>query len=101
MIGAAATSGSGGDNITHFAGIRLRLTGEGDMHCAFYGLDDVESQTLVDIPMASTSRVSPLRLANFTNQVGALELNIDGLDDNFRCNRIIIYAKTLWIAIPA
>jgi hypothetical protein len=100
-LGAAASSGSGGDNITHFAGIRLRITGEGDLQARFIGLDEVETHNLVEIPLSLTSRTSLLRLGNFVNQQAQLELSMSELDDNFRCNRIIIYARTLWMEVPA
>ena len=100
-LGAAASSGSGGDNITHFAGIRLRITGEGALQSRFIGLDEVETYTLLSLTLSTTSRISLFRLANFVNQQSMLEMSITELDENFRCNRIIVYAKTIWKEVPA
>jgi hypothetical protein len=100
-LGAAASGGSGGDNITHFNGIRVRVTGSGNLRPTFKSLDDVTSLVLVPLVMASTGERSLYRICNYVTQQAALELTCTAADETFRINRIIIYAKTIYKMVPA
>ena len=93
-------AGSGGDNITHIGAIRLRVTGSGLLRPTIFTQDRVTSQTLGPITMASANAYSPLRLCNFVSQYGVLRLETTEINETFRINRIIIYAKTLYTMIP-
>ena len=47
--GAAFSEQSSGENITHFAAIRIRLVGTGSLKMKVYSLDDVRSKTVSSI----------------------------------------------------
>jgi len=98
--GSARENKSSGENINHYASIRLRANGAGNLIPKFYGLDEVETQTLVSLPMSSTPGREPTRLANFQQQRALLELKTTEIDETMRINRIIIYARPVFVEFP-
>lgn len=98
--GAAISEGSSGENISHFAAIRIRMTGSGSLRMAAYSLDDVKSKTLVPFTMAATARIIPTRIVNFMEQRAAFEIKTTAIDEHFRINRIIIFTKEVFTSYP-
>ena len=92
--------GSRQEDIVHFGGVRLRVTGSGNLDMTFKSLDDVDTQTLVPIIMSSTSAREPTRLANFISQRGRLQISTNAIDETFRINRVIVFAKPIWTQFP-
>ena len=99
-IGAARSHGSGGENINHFTGVRMRVVGTGDLQMTLFSQDSVRSQTLVSFTMATVARVSPFRLVNFVEQRAQLEGKTTAIDETFRINRIILYLKPIFTMEP-
>jgi len=98
---AVDRGGSSGENISHFTGVRMRLVGAGDLQMFFHSLDEVESQTLVPFTMAATTNRESFRLANFNQQRAMLEVKTTEINEYFKINRIIIFAKELWTDYPS
>jgi hypothetical protein len=98
--GAALSEQSSGESISHFTAIRIRINGTGNLRLAVYSLDDVESQTLVPIVLATATKIIPTRLCNFTQHRAAFELKTTAINEKFRVNRIIIFSKELWTSWP-
>lgn len=86
----------GSENILHFAAVRLRVNGAGNLRMMFLGLDDVASEVLVPLVMASAPGREPTRLCNFQGQRSTLRISTTALDEVFTINRIIVFAKELW-----
>ena len=98
--GAVLSEGSSGENISHFAAIRIRLNGTGNLLMSVYSLDDVRSKTLVPFTMATTTRIIPTRLVNFMEQRASFELKTTEIDERFRINRIVIFTKEVFTSYP-
>jgi|SRR6187402_718337 len=98
--GAALTEGSQGDNISHFAAIRVRVTGVGQLQMKVLSLDDVKSKTLVPFTLQQTSRIIPTRIVNFMEQRASFEFTAPEIDTYFRINRITIYIKEVYTSYP-
>jgi hypothetical protein len=98
--GAALSEMSSGENISHFAAIRVRVNGTGSLNMTVYSLDDVRSKTLVPITMQASTRIIPTRLVNFTEQRAAFELGTTAIDEKFRINRIVIFMKEVFTSYP-
>ena len=96
-----AKDGSGGENIVHFNGVRMRVVGSGNLLMSLYSLDDVRSFTLVPFTLASTTRFEPFRLANFMEQRASLEIKTTAINEWFRINRVLVYAKPTFVDYPA
>jgi hypothetical protein len=84
---------SSGENISHFTAVRMRVTGSGNLDMVLYSLDDVISQNLVPLVMASATNIQPTRLCNFNQQRAALHLSVDVIDEWFNIKRIMLFTK--------
>lgn len=98
--GAALSEGSSGEQISHFAAIRIRVTGTGNLKLAVFSLDDVRSKTLVALTMQTTNRIIPTRLVNFMEQRASFEGKTTEIDEVFNINRIIIFQKEVFTSYP-
>lgn len=87
-------------DLIHVNAIRFRITGTGELQIKLIGLDSVLTQTLVPLTMASAPGREPQRLANFINQKIQYELKTTEIDEIFRINRIIVFAKPQWSEFP-
>lgn len=92
--------GSKAEEICHYAGVRLRVTGAGNLRMTLFSLDDERSNVLAPLAMQATTGREPTRLANFTSQRAMLEIKITAIDEKFVINRIIIFEKTVWSQYP-
>ena len=93
-------SSGNGENEHHVVAVRLRLTGAGNLKLALTDLNQVQTQNLVDLPISATTRIEPTRLANFQSQRIRLELSTTEIDEHFKINRIIIFAKPVAVEYP-
>lgn len=100
MPGAALSEGSTGENIQHFAAIRIRVNGNGNLLIKANSLDLVRSKTLVPMVMTQSARIIPTRIVNFVEQRASFELKTTGVGDYVRINRIIIYTKEIFTSYP-
>jgi len=98
--GAALSETSSGENISHFAAIRIRLNGVGNLKMSVYSLDNVRSKTLVPFLMQLQTRIIPTRIVNFTEQRASFELKTTELGERFRINRIVIFMKETATSYP-
>jgi len=98
--GAALSEGSSGESISHYAAIRIRVTGVGNLKMQVSSLDDVRSKTLVPLVMQATNRIIPTRLVNFTEQRASFELKTTEINEKFRINRIVIFTKEVFTSYP-
>lgn len=92
--------GSHAEEILHFAGIRIRVTGSGNLDLQFQSLDGVDRQTLSPLVMSTVTAREPTRLANFISQRGALVISTNVINEIFRINRVIVFAKPIWSQFP-
>ena len=98
--GAALSEQSSGEDISHFAAIRVRVNGTGQLRMAVYSLDNVRMKNLVPLQMQTNARIIPTRLVNFMEQRAAFELGTTEIDEVFRINRIIVFSKQVFTSYP-
>lgn len=98
--GTARPSSGEDEGITHFGAVRMRLTGTGSLLMSFYSLDDTNNQTLVPFTMIASSNIEPTRLSNFNEQRAALKIQTTEINEYFRINRIILFAKNIYTSYP-
>lgn len=96
-----AKKNQGGEYEHHVVSVRMRVTGSGNMDLALTDLDDIQTETLVPIVMAATTRIEPLRLANFQSQRVRLVGGVSEIDEWFQIQRILIFAKPVAQEYPA
>ena len=98
--GAALSEKSSGENISHFAAIRIRITGVGSLKMKVLSLDDVKAKTLVPLVMSRDSRIIPTRLVNFVEQRASFELKTSDIGERFRINRVVVFMKEIYTSYP-
>ena len=98
--GSAYSEGSSGEQISHFAAIRVRVSGVGNLLMKVYSLDDVRSKTLVPFVLAPINRIIPTRIVNFTEQRASFEFKTTEMDERFRINRIVIFSREVFTSYP-
>lgn len=96
----ATQMGSKAEEICHFNGVRIRVYGNGNLRMTLFSLDQVNSNVLVPVPMASPTAREPTRLANFVSQRAMLEIKTTAINEMFHVNRVIVFAKLLWTQFP-
>jgi len=92
--------GSHLEEILHFGGIRLRVTGAGNLQLRLLSLDNTTINSLAPITMSSITNREPTRLANFITQRGALTIFTTELNEQFNINRVILFLKPIWTQYP-
>jgi len=101
LVRFAYTDVSEGENIIHIGSIRIRAVGTGNLLLRLLSLDDILIQTLVPVPMTLTTDRQPTRLCNFMTQRASLEIKTSVLNETFKINRIILYAKEVYTEFPS
>jgi|SRR5438552_11006643 len=101
ILARRSSSISGVEAEYHIVGIRLRVTGSGNLHLALLGLDDIQRSELKTLPLSSTNRFEPMVLSNFQSQRVRLELKTTEIDERMDVSRIIIFAKPVAVEYPS
>lgn len=99
-VGAATSEQSSGESTSHFASIRIRVDGIGQLQLAVFSLNDVRSKALAPLSMLEKARYSPTRLVNFVEQRASFEIKTIKKGEKFRLNRIVIFTKELYKSYP-
>jgi len=89
----AKRSSSGSELIYHIAGVRLRVVGSGSLRMFLRSLDNIRSFTMLPLAMSATTDKEPTRLGNMRSQRTQLELRVNEIDEYFKIQKIIIFAK--------
>ncbi len=84
----------------HIVAVRLRVVGTGNLLLSLEDYDAIQTQSLVALPMQASTRIEPMRLANFQSQRTRLIGQVTELDENFDIHRIIIFAKPVATEYP-
>jgi hypothetical protein len=97
----AKKSKNSGEYEHHVVGVRMRVTGSGNMDLALADLDDIQVQQLVPIVMAAATRIEPFRLANLQSQRIRLVGEVTEINEWFQIQRILLYGKPVAQEYPA
>lgn len=99
MPSSAALSGSQ-DNIVHYTSVRMRIIGAGQLDMTMFSQDDIFSSVLLPFTMTATTNIRPTRLMNFQHQRAYLKGSTDVINEWFEINKIVIYAKEVFVEYP-
>jgi hypothetical protein len=98
---ASAGFSSTQDNIVHYASLRMRIVGSGSLGMRMVSQDDIYSQTLVPFSLQAATNIRPTRLMNFQHQRAHLECKTTAIGEWFKINKIVIYAKEVFVDYPS
>ena len=97
----ARKSKDSGEYEHHVVGVRMRVLGSGNLQMELADLNDTQVQSLVPFAMQATTRIEPLRLANFQSQRVRFVGRVEELGEYFTIQRIIVFAKPVAQEYPA
>lgn len=89
------------DNIVHFTSLRMRIIGSGSLVMTMRSQDNIYSSSLVPFTMQAATNIRPTRLMNFQHQRAQLECKTTGQGEWFSINKIVIYAKEVFVDYPS
>ena len=89
------------DVIVHYTGLRMRITGTGNLLMTMSSQDNIYTQTLSPFAMSVATNIRPTRLMNFQHQRAALEGKTTVINETFKINKIIIFAKAVFSEYPS
>lgn len=87
-------------DILHIAGVRLRVTGSGNLKMSLRSLDDEVVEDLEPTVMQSATSREPFTLANYISQRGQIKVGTTGIDETFVISKIVIFTKLLYSDYP-
>lgn len=88
------------ESILHFGLARIRVTGSGALKLIIKGYDSNPSFNLAPITMQLGPGRESDRLCNLSNQRAQLRVYVTDLNEYFRINRIVLFAKTIYNQYP-
>lgn len=89
------------DVIVHYTSLKMRITGTGSLQMRMISQDSIYEQVLVPFSMSAATNIRPTRLMNFQHQRAHLEGKTTEINEKFRINKIIIFAKAVFAEYPA
>lgn len=101
MPASSAALSSSQDNIVHYTAVRMRILGSGSLLMTMFSQDDIFSSVLVPFTMTAATNIRPNRLMNFQHQRACLEGKTTGINEWFKINKIVIYAKEVFVEYPS
>lgn len=97
---ASGNNKSGGENISHWTAVRLRINGNGVIRMTLSSLDGNITQTLATINMNAAPGREPRVLCNFSQQRAFLRMETTDIGETMKVNRIIMFGRQLWTDYP-
>ena len=84
------------ESYVHFGGVRIRVTGAGNLVMTFQNLDTTVTQPITPLVMSTAPGAEPFTLSNYIAQRAFLRIETLNLNETFRINRVIVYVKPIW-----
>lgn len=100
MASTPVSMPSKGEMISHFTGVTLRVNGSGNLKLKFVSLDDIAENVMLPLAMAIRTDREPTRLGNMMQQRAYFELGTTEINETFKINRIIVWAKPVFTSYP-
>jgi len=86
--------------VIHYGGIRFRVNGSGNLRITYQSLDNVKNKVLIPLVMATGTDKEPFRLGNFVTQRMFVRVETTDIDEIFKINRVIVFARPLYSQYP-
>lgn len=84
----------------HFAGIRLRIKGTGNLQITLAGLDAVTTSTAPSLALSAAPGKPLWRGFNFKNERCAVKLRMSNANERFTLTHFSLFYKILWTSRP-
>lgn len=89
-----------GEYVNHYTGIRLRVTGVGNLKCKFLSLSETLEYDMVPLVMFPQTNRQADRLANFNQERATLLIETTEFDEHFRIEKLMVFIKIVGTGYP-
>lgn len=86
--------------ILHANGVRVRVTGSGNLITYLRSLDAINNQQLLPLVMSAKTNREPTILANFIDQRIQFEFRTTEYDERFNLSKIIVFIRPVASGYP-
>lgn len=87
-------------DVKHYNGVRMRVTGEGQLQQVFQSLDSINTEDLSALTLKTINNLSPFCLANFIDQQCSLRVYMSNTNNFMAVSQIVIFFKKLYTGYP-
>ena len=98
--GSTYLIGEDNESVDHFALLRLRARGSGNLLITLYGEDEVLSLSPTPLVLTALPGKSISRKINFVNERCSIKLEVNSADDWFNISRLILFANEQFLERP-
>lgn len=96
----AKSKSSDEELVNHYGGVRLSVTGVGNLRLKLYSKDEIKISPLISLPLNIQDNKSPTRISNFTQQKAKLEVRVSELNETFKINKMIVFVRPVAKSYP-
>jgi len=86
--------------VYHYAAVRLRVEGSGQLRMRLISLSDVKEAIMVPLPMQDPIDDLQTKLVNFKKEKARLEIKTTAIDEVFSISKILIFTKPVASSYP-
>lgn len=90
---------SQGEAINHFNGMRLRVTGAGNLQVTAWSFQEASSEVILPYAMQASTKIQPTLLMNSKEHRISIELKTTEINEWFNIGRIIIFSKPIYTSV--
>ncbi len=83
-------------DVHHFNELSLRVKGSGNLVITLYGLDDVNTKVLSDLPLSSAPGKLKHKWINFVNEAISIKLSVSAFNEWFNCAGLNVFGIEQW-----
>lgn len=87
-------------NIIHFNGVRIRMTGNGNLHQSLASLQNFDTYPMVDAPLLAATDRELFTLANFKKQRAQFQFHTSEIGESFLISKIVIFVRPVESGYP-
>ena len=88
------------EEISHYAGVRVRAVGQGQINFVMQSLDTIYTDILSPLTLLTANATQPFQISNFVNQRAALRFYTQNTDDYMEVSKLIIYTTPIATGYP-
>lgn len=92
---------SSGDALNHYAALRLRINGSGNLDVTLYGIDDAPLAIPPFVLISTSPSLEFTRLVNFINERLSIKLSMDTAGEWFKLFRAVVFGKQYGVSRPS
>ena len=86
--------------VLHCVGVRLRITGIGNLHVQLQSLEAQQTSDLADVAMMTSTSREPTQLANFSSQRMRVKISTTAINEYFNLSKLVLFIRPISSGYP-